>query len=48
MPVINLVAPAFAGLAFVHYMLETLRRHRIQYGITVLDAEPGADLRKLK
>ena len=47
-PVINLVAPAFAGLAFVHYMLETLRRHRIQYGITVLDAEPGADLRKLK
>lgn len=41
-PVINLVAPAFAGLAFVHYMLETLRRHRLKYGVTVLDAEPGA------
>lgn len=47
-PVINLVAPAFAGLAFVHYMLETLRRHRIEHGITVLDAEPGADLRRLE
>lgn len=41
-PVINLVAPAFAGLAFVHYMLETLRKHRLQHGVTVLDAEPGA------
>lgn len=40
-PVINLVAPAFAGLAFVHYMLETLRRHRLKYGVTVLDADAG-------
>jgi hypothetical protein len=46
-PVINLVAPAFAGLAFVHYMLETLRRHRLKYGVTVLDADPGAEQRKL-
>lgn len=46
-PVINLVAPAFAGLAFAHYMLETLRRHRLKYGVTVLDAEPGANTRKL-
>lgn len=27
-PVANLLAPAFAGLAFVHYCLEALRRHR--------------------
>jgi len=27
-PVINLVAPAYAGLAFIHYCLETLRRER--------------------
>ncbi|MCK6408423.1 EI24 domain-containing protein [Thauera sp.] len=46
-PVINLVAPAFAGLAFVHYMLETLRRHRLKYGVTVLDADAGAEQRKL-
>ena len=46
-PVINLVAPAYAGLAFVHYMLETLRRHRLKYGVTVLDADPGASQRKL-
>lgn len=46
-PVINLVAPAFAGLAFVHYMLETLRRHRLKYGVTVLDADAGAGQRTL-
>ena len=46
-PVINLVAPAFAGLAFVHYMLETLRRHRLKYGVTVLDAEAGTTPQKL-
>ena len=46
-PVINLVAPAYAGLAFVHYMLETLRRHRLKYGVTVLDADAGAAQRKL-
>lgn len=27
-PVVNLVAPAYAGLAFVHYCLEALRRAR--------------------
>ena len=27
-PVINLVAPAYAALAFIHYCLETLRRER--------------------
>ncbi|MEZ5614779.1 MAG: EI24 domain-containing protein [Rhodocyclaceae bacterium] len=27
-PLINLVAPAYAGLAFIHYCLETLRRSR--------------------
>ena len=27
-PVINLVAPAYAGLAFIHYCLETLQRER--------------------
>lgn len=27
-PIANLLAPAFAGLAFVHYCLEALRRHR--------------------
>ena len=46
-PVINLVAPAYAGLTFVHYMLETLRRHRLKYGVTVLDADAAAAQRKL-
>lgn len=27
-PFVNILAPAFAGLAFVHYCLEALRRHR--------------------
>lgn len=27
-PFLNLLAPAFAGLTFVHYCLEALRRHR--------------------
>lgn len=36
-PVVNLVAPAFAGLAFVHFMLESLRRERITHGVTLLD-----------
>jgi len=27
-PVVNLLAPAFAGLAFIHYSLDALRRHR--------------------
>lgn len=46
-PFVNLLAPAFAGLAFVHYMLETLRRHRLQHGVTVLDAAAGASPRTL-
>lgn len=27
-PLVNIVAPAFSGLAFVHYLLEALRRER--------------------
>jgi hypothetical protein len=41
-PVINLIAPAFCGLAFVHFMLESLRRERLERGVTVLDPLPGA------
>ena len=39
-PVVNLVAPAYAGLAFVHYLLERLRHDRQVRGVTRLDAEP--------
>jgi len=41
-PVVNLLAPAFCGLAFVHFMLESLRRERALRGVTVLDALPGS------
>ncbi len=41
-PFVNLVAPAFCGLAFVHFMLESLRRERAERGVTVLDALPGS------
>jgi len=41
-PLVNLLAPAFCGLAFVHFMLESLRRERIERGVTVLDALPGS------
>lgn len=41
-PVINIVAPAFSGLAFVHYLLEALRRER---GVTLLPQTAGARLR---
>jgi uncharacterized protein involved in cysteine biosynthesis len=27
-PVVNLIVPAYAGLAFIHFCLEALRRHR--------------------
>ncbi len=27
-PLVNLIAPAFAGLAFIHFALDALRRHR--------------------
>lgn len=40
-PFLNLVAPAFAGLAFVHYLLEALRRDRATRGVSILDAEPA-------
>jgi CysZ protein len=40
-PVINLVAPAFCGLAFVHYMLEALRRERAERGVSILDPVPA-------
>lgn len=39
-PLVNIVAPAFAGLAFVHFMLEALRRERAAHGVVVLDAAP--------
>lgn len=38
-PVVNLIAPAYAGLAFVHYLLERLRHDRHVRGVTLLDAE---------
>lgn len=41
-PLVNLLAPAFCGLAFVHFMLESLRRERVERGVTVLDALPGS------
>lgn len=41
-PVLNLIAPAFAGLAFVHYLLDRLRQDRLERGVTVLDAEVPA------
>jgi len=36
-PFLNLVAPAFCGLAFVHYLLEALQRHRSANGWVVVD-----------
>jgi len=42
-PLVNLVAPAFCGLSFVHFMLESLRRERTRNGgAGVIDALPGA------
>jgi len=41
-PVANVVAPAFSGLAFVHFLLEALRRERFERGVTMLDPEPRA------
>ncbi|MDY0071691.1 MAG: EI24 domain-containing protein [Thauera sp.] len=38
-PVLNLIAPAFAGLAFVHYLLDRLRQHRLDEGVSILDAD---------
>jgi len=42
-PVANIVAPAFSGLAFVHFLLEALRRERHERGVTTLDPEPASD-----
>jgi len=39
-PVLNLVAPAYSGLAFVHFLLEALRRERTRNGVTLIDASP--------
>lgn len=41
-PLINLVAPALCGLAFVHFMLEALRRERAERGVSIVDAVPAA------
>lgn len=41
-PVVNLVAPPFCGLAFVHYMLASLRRDRQTQGVSIVDALPGS------
>jgi len=38
-PVVNIVAPAFSGLAFVHFLLEALRRERRERGVSILDPE---------
>lgn len=40
-PFVNLLAPAFAGLAFVHFMLEALRRERVSNGVVLLDPAPS-------
>jgi len=40
-PVANVVAPAFSGLAFIHFLLEALRRERHERGVSVLDPEHG-------
>lgn len=42
-PLVNIVAPAFAGLAFVHFMLEALRRERAAHGVVILDPAPVAN-----
>jgi hypothetical protein len=44
-PVLNLVAPAYAGLAFVHYLLGRLRHDRHVRGVTLLDADPSGPAR---
>jgi hypothetical protein len=38
-PVLNIVAPALSGLAFVHFLLEALRRDR---GVGILDPETAS------
>lgn len=36
-PFVNLIAPAFSALAFVHFMLEALARERAAHGVTIID-----------
>ncbi len=45
-PFVNLIAPAFSGLAFVHFLLEALRRERHSRGVTLLDPAPAPPSRK--
>ncbi|MDR3213554.1 MAG: EI24 domain-containing protein [Azoarcus sp.] len=40
-PVLNIIAPALSGLAFVHFLLEALRRERQVRGVSILDPEAG-------
>lgn len=40
-PLLNLLAPAYCGLAFVHMMLEYLRQERERHGVTILDPLPA-------
>ncbi|AVZ79775.1 hypothetical protein C3497_10255 [Zoogloeaceae bacteirum Par-f-2] len=46
-PLVNIVAPAFCGLAFVHFMLEALRRTRAERGVSILDAPHETSSRSL-
>ncbi|MDR1662509.1 MAG: EI24 domain-containing protein [Azoarcus sp.] len=41
-PLLNIIAPALAGLAFVHFLLEALRRDR---GVSILEAGTGGAMR---
>jgi len=45
-PVVNVIAPAFSGLSFIHFLLEALRRERHERGVSVLDPESGDALEK--
>lgn len=40
-PLLNLIVPAYSGLVFVHFMLEALRRERLQNGVVILDPRPA-------
>lgn len=41
LPFVNLLAPAFCGLAFVHFMLARLARLRAEEGVELLEAAAG-------